>query len=88
MTGKPLTQEQLWERRRVGATLKELREARGYKTDELANLLLISRAYLVNIEAGRKPLTKRLLPLFARALNVRQIAIVHPGYFGDGGEDE
>jgi transcriptional regulator with XRE-family HTH domain len=71
------------ERISVGARLREFREMRGYKPDELANVLGISRAYLANIEAGRKPLTRLLLPKFARALDVRQISIVPPGFFTD-----
>lgn len=71
------------ERVRIGATIREFREARGYKADEMANECQISRCYLANIEAGRKPLTKILLSRFATTLNVRQVAIVRPGYFAE-----
>ena len=81
MPPKNLTEDTAVERLRVGATLREFRELRGYKPDELANLLGISRSYLANIEAGRKPLTRLLLPKFAHVLDVRQAAIVPPGYF-------
>lgn len=81
MTGTKLTALDQAERERVGATIKEFREARGFKPDEFAAKLDISRPYLANIEAGRKPLTKVLLSRIAHALNVRQIAIVREGYF-------
>jgi transcriptional regulator with XRE-family HTH domain len=81
MARKPLEQHEQWERERIGATIREIRESRGYKPDEFANLTGISRPYLMNIEAGRKPLTKVLLARFANVLNAKQIAIVHPGYF-------
>lgn len=66
------------ERVRQGATLKELREARGVKVGELANAMGISYAYLSNIEAGRKRLTPALVQSAAAALKVRPIALVHP----------
>ncbi len=81
MTGTKLTALDQAERERVGATIKEFREARGFKPDEFASQVDISRPYLANIEAGRKPLTKVLLARIALALNVRQIAIVREGYF-------
>lgn len=56
---------------------------RGLKADELANLVGISRPYLANIEAGRKPLTRILLAKLAAELNVRQASIVPAGYFAD-----
>lgn len=65
-----------WVRR--GATLRELREARGVKVGELAGAMGISYAYLSNIEAGRKRLTPPLVAKAAAALQVRPIAIVHP----------
>jgi transcriptional regulator with XRE-family HTH domain len=63
---------------RVGATLRQFREMRGLKPDELANRVQISRAYLANIEAGRKRLTPVLLARIATELCVPQIAIVRP----------
>ncbi|MGW4119854.1 helix-turn-helix domain-containing protein [Nocardia sp. NPDC004711] len=65
-----------WER--VGATLRSLRELRGYNPNQFAALLGISRAYLVNIEAGRKKLTNILLARSAEALAVPQLAIMRP----------
>jgi len=72
------------ERDRVGATVRELREARGLRSGELASAIGISRPYLANIEAGRKPLTKILAARVAHSLNVRQAALVHAGYFAEG----
>ncbi|UXE05013.1 Cro protein [Gordonia phage Lton] len=66
------------ERERVGVTLRTLRELRGYKPDEFANAIGISRPYLANIEAGRKNLTNVLLARAAKALDVPQIAIRRP----------
>lgn len=69
------------ERARVGATIRTVRELRGFTPDEFANEIGISRPYLANIEAGRKPLTQVLLARIARVLDVRQVAIVRDGYF-------
>lgn len=63
-----------WER--VGATIRLARELRGLKPDELANRLTISRAYLANIEAGRKKLTPVLLAKVCTVLDIPQIAIL------------
>lgn len=83
MPAKPVELAEQNERIRIGATVRELREARGYKPDEFASLCGISRPYLANIEAGRKALTKILLARFASVLNARQVSIVRPGYFED-----
>lgn len=69
------------ERDRVGATIRAIRELRGFTPDEFANELGISRPYLSNIEAGRKPLTQILLARIAKKLEVRQVAIIRDGYF-------
>jgi transcriptional regulator with XRE-family HTH domain len=78
MTPKTLTAVEQAERQRVGATLRTLRETRGWKLGDFATQLDISYAYLSNIEAGRKPLTDILLARAARLLGVEQIAIKHP----------
>ena len=65
-----------WER--VGQTLRTLRESRGFKPDEFASKIGISRPYLANIEAGRKKLTNVLLARSAAALCVEQLAIMRP----------
>ena len=61
---------------RVGETLRTLRETRGYKPDDFANTIGVSRPYLANIEAGRKKLTNILLARAADALAVPQLAIM------------
>ena len=71
------------ERARIGATLRQLREMRGFTPDEFANEIGISRPYLANIEAGRKPLTEFLLAKCASTLGVRQIVFVRDGYFSE-----
>lgn len=63
---------------RVGSTIREFREMRGLKCDELANKILVSRSYLANIEAGRKRLQPELAAKIAAALVVRQISILRP----------
>lgn len=63
---------------RVGATLRTIRELRGYTPDRFASSIDISRPYLANIEAGRKKLTDIILARAAEALNVAQIAIMLP----------
>lgn len=63
---------------RIGTTLRTLREMRGYKPDQFASSIDISRPYLANIEAGRKKLTTVLLARAANKLQVEQIAIMVP----------
>lgn len=81
MARTPLDRPELWERERVGATIRQLREMRDIKPDAFANMVGISRPYLANIEAGRKPLTEGLLTRFAGALKVQPIVIIHPDVF-------
>lgn len=69
------------ERRRQGSTVRAIREMRGLDVEQLAQALRISRPYMVNLEAGRKPLTPVLVAKIAEALAVPQIAIVREGYF-------
>ena len=66
---------------RTGSTVRELRELRGVKIDELATGILISRAYLANIEAGRKRLSPEHCARIAGFLKVRQISILRPDEF-------
>jgi transcriptional regulator with XRE-family HTH domain len=61
---------------RIGATLREFRQMRGYTPDQFANEIGITRPYLANIEAGRKRLTPVLLARAAQALQIPQIAIM------------
>ena len=50
----PRSRNTATEAERVGATLRTIRELRGFTVDELAREIGISRPYLANIEAGRK----------------------------------
>ena len=66
------------EAQRMGATIREMRTMRGLTQDQLANAALVSRAYLANIEAGRKRASGRVVARIAAALAVSQMAIIRP----------
>ncbi|MBC6763216.1 MULTISPECIES: helix-turn-helix domain-containing protein [Corynebacterium] len=66
------------ERRRVGATVRALREKIGATQDQFANRVGMTRPTLANIEAGRRNLSYKHLPSFAEALGVPPIAIMWP----------
>jgi len=51
---------------------------RGWELGDFATKVGISYSYLSNIEAGRKPLTDKLLARAAQVLEVEQIAIRQP----------
>lgn len=87
MTANRVPETEAKERTRVGATIREFREMRGLTPDQCATACGISRVYLVNIEAGRKPLTRILLARLAEQLNVRQASIVPAGYFAAEAEE-
>ncbi|MDP9820429.1 helix-turn-helix domain-containing protein [Nocardioides massiliensis] len=78
MPPKTISIDEQRERERVGATLREIREREGWLLGDFASELDISYAYLSNIEAGRKPLTNRLLAKACKVLNCRPLAIRHP----------
>lgn len=61
---------------RVGATIREMRLMRGMNQDALATGATISRAYLANIEAGRKRPSMKVVARIAGALRVPQISII------------
>ncbi len=61
---------------RIGATVREMRQMRGMTQDHLANAALISRAYLANIEAGRKRPSMKAVARIAAALHVPQISLI------------
>ncbi len=63
---------------RVGATIREMRTMRGLTQDQLSNAALISRAYLANIEAGRKKAGGKAVARIAAALAVPQMSIIRP----------
>lgn len=78
MPKNDLTPREQREQQRVGATLRRIREMRGFDQQTFANRLVVSYSYLSNIEAGRKPLTDILLARAAQILNVKQIEIKVP----------
>lgn len=84
MTPKTITAEEKAERERVGATLKMARTTRGWDLGPFALEIGISYSYLSNIEAGRKPLTDKLLARAAQVLDVPQISIKRPACTADG----
>lgn len=63
------------ERVRVGATIKALREAYGWRLGKFATAIEVSHSYLANIEAGRRPLPADLARRIARTLGVPLAAI-------------
>lgn len=65
---------------RIGATIRALREALGWKRAEMVGAVGKSYAYLCNIEAGRKRCTPQLARQIADALGVPVGAIVSPAY--------
>lgn len=65
---------------RVGATIRTIREAYGWKLGELAAAIGRSHSFLSNIEAGRKHAPKPLCIEIAKALGVPLAAIVSPSY--------
>ena len=68
---------------RVGATIREMRTMRGLTQDQLSNAALISRAYLANIEAGRKKAGGKAVARIAAALAVPQMSIIRPDQIKD-----
>ncbi|MGC0237322.1 helix-turn-helix domain-containing protein [Arthrobacter sp. SD76] len=64
---------------RVGATLRELRLAKGATQDELATAVgFVRGSSIAQIEAGLKPLTDQKLLLVADYLGIRPLAIRRP----------
>lgn len=64
------------ERRRVGATIRALRQKIGATPDQLAHGVGIARPTLTNIELGHRGLRPELLAALAEALDVPQVAIM------------
>jgi transcriptional regulator with XRE-family HTH domain len=83
MAPAPIPDREQRERQRVGATLRTHRTRRGYDVNQFSQALGISYSYLSNIEAGRKPLTDKLLARAADVLEVEQIAIKIPDFEND-----
>ena len=65
---------------RVGATIKSLRLAHGWKLGEFATALGMSHSYISNIEAGRKLAPRPLCRKIADALDVPLAAIISSEY--------
>jgi transcriptional regulator with XRE-family HTH domain len=72
------------ENRRVGATIRALREAHGLKVVELAIALGVSQPFISNIEAGRKrapiPLCRQAARIFGvelAAITIADYAAIH-----------
>ena len=61
---------------RIGATIREMRVMRGMTQEQFANRTMLSRAYIANIEAGRKRPSGRAIARIAEALRVPQVAIM------------
>ena len=61
---------------RIGATIREMREMRGLTQEQLSHASRLSRAYVANIEAGRKRPSMKAVARIASALHVPQISII------------
>jgi transcriptional regulator with XRE-family HTH domain len=68
------------EAERIGATIKSLREAHGWKLGKFATALEMSHSYLSNIEAGRKLAPRPLCARIATLLGVPLAAIISSDY--------
>jgi transcriptional regulator with XRE-family HTH domain len=73
MRSNSLTPVEMWERKRVGAILRAIRDSKNMTGDELANKVFKSRSFLANVEAGRKQLPPDLVPVISLALGVDPI---------------
>lgn len=62
--------------KRVGATIRALREAHGWALGKFASALGMSHGHLANVEAGRKRLTAEKARAIADLLHVPLAAIV------------
>jgi transcriptional regulator with XRE-family HTH domain len=65
---------------RIGATIRALRDGRGWKLIELAAAVDYSHGYLSKIEHGLKKCPSWLARDIAAAIGVPPAAIVSPGY--------
>lgn len=75
-THLPSSSEISSEDQRIGATIREMRQMRGMSQDELSRAATISRAYVANIESGRKRPSMKVVARIATALAVPQISII------------
>ena len=63
---------------RLGATIRALREARGMTQERLSRDSMLSRAFVANVEAGRKKPSMKAIARIAEALVVPQISLIRP----------
>lgn len=61
---------------RIGATIREMRNMMGMSQERLAHASLLSRAYIANVEAGRKRASRKAIARIAAALHVPQISLI------------
>lgn len=61
---------------RIGSTIREMRQMRGMTQDDLSRDAMMSRAYVANIEAGRKRPSMKAVARIASALRVPQISLI------------
>ncbi|GAC71092.1 helix-turn-helix domain-containing protein [Gordonia soli] len=71
----PPEEAQVSEQQRVGATIRALREAYGYKLGKFAVAINTTHGHLANIEAGRKRCTPEMARRVADTLGVPLAAI-------------
>lgn len=63
------------ERERIGATIRALREAYGWRVGKFATAVRLSHSHLSNIESGRKAPTADVLRRIADTLGVPLAAV-------------
>lgn len=78
MHPRPPDEHQLAERRRVGETIRQIREARGLSQEKLGAAMGVDRRTLSTYEVGAVPITLDRLTAAARALGVESWQLLHP----------
>ena len=85
MPAKKLPVREVLERKRIGATIRAIREAKRLTADQVANRVSetrpFGRPYFMNIEAGRRGLPQYALEPLAEALGCDPGAIVRDDYY-------
>jgi len=81
MSRNSLPAVEVWERKRVGAILRALRDSRDIKLEEIGSWFTPakSRAFLANIEAGRKAMPAYMLPILCERFEVKPIVFAKAG---------
>jgi transcriptional regulator with XRE-family HTH domain len=62
--------------RKVGATIRELRKARGWTQEEFAERAGLDRTHLYRIENGKQSMTLRTLQTLAETLDVPVVRLL------------